>query len=38
VGVADTGFEPADDLCALWHLFDLLPEAAPDWQPRFAYR
>jgi predicted dithiol-disulfide oxidoreductase (DUF899 family) len=38
VRVADTGFEPADDFCALWHLFDLLPEGAADWQPKFAYR
>ena len=28
---ADTGFEPADDFCALWHLFDLLLEGAGDW-------
>ena len=33
VRVADTGFEPGDDFCALWHLFDLLPEGAAGWQP-----
>jgi predicted dithiol-disulfide oxidoreductase (DUF899 family) len=38
VRVADTGFEPADDFCALWHLFDLLPECAADWRPQLAYR
>jgi predicted dithiol-disulfide oxidoreductase (DUF899 family) len=38
VRVADTGFEPADDFCALWHLFDLLPEGAGDWEPKFDYR
>ena len=38
VRVADTGFEPGDDFCALWHLFDLLPEGAAGWQPKFAYR
>lgn len=38
VRVADTGFEPDDDFCALWHLFNLLPEGAASWQPKFAYR
>ena len=38
VRVADTGFRPGDDFCAVWHLFDLLPEGAADWQPKFAYR
>jgi predicted dithiol-disulfide oxidoreductase (DUF899 family) len=37
VRVADTGFEPTDDFCAIWHLFDLLPEGAAGWQPKFAY-
>ncbi len=37
VRVADTGFEPSDDFCAAWHLFDLLPEGANGWQPKFAY-
>ena len=35
--VADTSFEPTDDFCTLWHLLDLLPEGAGDWQARFAY-
>jgi predicted dithiol-disulfide oxidoreductase (DUF899 family) len=35
--VADTGFAPHDDYCALWHLFDLLPEGAAGWKPQFAY-
>ena len=38
VRVADTGFEPDDDFCALWHLLNLLPEGAAGWQPKFAYR
>ena len=38
VRVADTGFEPDDDFCALWHFLNLLPEGAADWQPKFAYR
>ena len=37
VRVADTGFEPSDDFCALWHLFDLLPEGAAGWQAKFSY-
>lgn len=35
--VADTGFQPNDDFCTAWHLFDLLPEGANGWQPKFAY-
>jgi predicted dithiol-disulfide oxidoreductase (DUF899 family) len=35
--VADTGFEPGDDFCAVWHLFDLLPEGAAGWQPKYSY-
>ena len=35
--VADTRFQPGDDFCTAWHLFDLLPEGANGWQPRFAY-
>jgi predicted dithiol-disulfide oxidoreductase (DUF899 family) len=37
VRVSDTGMEPGDSLCALWHLLDLLPGGAGDWVPRFAY-
>ena len=35
--VADAGEEPGDDFCALWHLFDLLPGGAGDWQAKFHY-
>jgi predicted dithiol-disulfide oxidoreductase (DUF899 family) len=35
--VADTGFQPGDDFCALWHFLDLLPEGDGGWRPRFAY-
>lgn len=35
--VADTGFQPKDDFCAMWHLLDLLPEGPAGWQPRFSY-
>lgn len=35
--VSDTGFGPGDDFCAIWHFFDLLPEGAGGWRPRFNY-
>lgn len=35
--VADTGFSPGDDFCALWHILDLLPAGAGDWTPQFRY-
>jgi predicted dithiol-disulfide oxidoreductase (DUF899 family) len=38
VRVADASKGPYDDFCAAWHLFDLLPEGAAGWQPRFSYR
>jgi predicted dithiol-disulfide oxidoreductase (DUF899 family) len=35
--VSDSGCGPGDDFCALWHFFDLLPEGAGEWRPRFGY-
>jgi predicted dithiol-disulfide oxidoreductase (DUF899 family) len=35
--VADTSFSPGDDYCNVWHLFDLIPEGADGWQPKFGY-
>ena len=35
--VADTGFQPGDDFCAVWHFFALLPEGPGNWRPRFEY-
>ena len=35
--VADTAFTHGDDFCSVWHLFDLLPEGAAGWQPKFSY-
>jgi predicted dithiol-disulfide oxidoreductase (DUF899 family) len=35
--VSDTSFGPGDDFCALWHFFDLLPQGAGDWRPRYHY-
>jgi predicted dithiol-disulfide oxidoreductase (DUF899 family) len=37
VRVADTGFHPDDDFCALWHLFGLLPNGSANWSARFSY-
>ena len=35
VGAADLG--PGDDFCVVWHLFDLFPEGAGGWGPRYEY-
>ena len=35
--VADTPFGPGDAYCAVFNLFDLMPEGSGDWQPKFAY-
>ena len=35
--VADTRFSPGDDFCGVWHLFDLIPEGAAGWMPKFRY-
>jgi predicted dithiol-disulfide oxidoreductase (DUF899 family) len=35
--VSDTMFGPGDTFCAVWHLFDMIPEGAGDWQPRYSY-
>ncbi len=35
---SNTGFHPLDDFSAVWHIFDLLPEGAGGWSPKFAYR
>jgi len=37
VRVASTMFGPGDDFCAVWHLFDLLPNGANEWQPKPDY-
>ena len=37
VRVADTSFSPGDDFCSVWHFFDLIPEGAHDWRPKFTY-
>ena len=35
--VSSAGFDEGDDFCALWHLFDLLPEGAAGWSPKLRY-
>ncbi|MCY4128141.1 MAG: DUF899 family protein [Gammaproteobacteria bacterium] len=35
--VADTPFGPGDPYCAVFNLFDLIPEGYEDWQPKLAY-
>ncbi len=35
--VSQQNFGPGDDFCAVWHLFDLIPEGAQGWQPKYAY-
>ncbi len=37
VRVADTGFGPGDDFCAVYHFFDLMPEGAGGWSPKLRY-
>ena len=35
--VSDTSFSPGDDFCAVWHLFDLIPEGRAGWSPKVSY-
>jgi hypothetical protein len=35
--VSDAPFDQGDDFCAVWRLFDLLPEGAAGWRPQFSY-
>jgi len=35
--VSDAPSDLGDDFCALWHLFDLLPEGAGDFRPQADY-
>ena len=37
VRVSDTAMGPGDDFCSVWHFFDLLPDGANGWQPKFKY-
>jgi predicted dithiol-disulfide oxidoreductase (DUF899 family) len=35
--VSDSPCDVGDDFCALWHLFDLLPDGAGEFQPKIRY-
>jgi predicted dithiol-disulfide oxidoreductase (DUF899 family) len=37
VRVSDANLGPGDDFCTAWHLFDLLPEGADGWAPKYKY-
>ncbi|MGI9288093.1 MAG: DUF899 family protein [Pseudomonadales bacterium] len=37
VRVSDRPMGPGDDFCAIWHMFDLIPEGANGWQPQYNY-
>src|SRR5262249_61952185 len=37
VRVSDAPFSPGDDFCSAWHFFDLIPEGAAGWQPKYKY-
>ncbi len=33
--VSDAPWSPGDDFCTVWHFFDLLPDGAAGWFPKF---
>ncbi|HLZ07842.1 MAG TPA: DUF899 family protein, partial [Chloroflexota bacterium] len=35
--VSDAEFGPGDDFSIPWHLFDLIPEGANGWEPKYRY-
>jgi predicted dithiol-disulfide oxidoreductase (DUF899 family) len=35
--VSDAATSPGDGFCALWHIFDLLPDGAAGWEPKYRY-
>ncbi|HYB42958.1 MAG TPA: DUF899 family protein [Candidatus Methylomirabilis sp.] len=37
VRLTDTHMQPGDDFCPAWHLFDLFPDGAAGWEPKFRY-
>lgn len=36
--VSKAFFDPGDDFCAVWHLFDLLPNGSAGWHPKYTYK
>ncbi len=37
VRVSHRPLGPGDDFCAIWHIFDLIPEGANGWEPKYNY-
>jgi predicted dithiol-disulfide oxidoreductase (DUF899 family) len=37
VRLTDAPFDPSDDFCTAWRLFDLFPDGAAGWEPQFRY-
>jgi predicted dithiol-disulfide oxidoreductase (DUF899 family) len=35
--VSDQQLHPGDDLCSVWHFFDMIPEGSAGWRAKFAY-
>jgi predicted dithiol-disulfide oxidoreductase (DUF899 family) len=35
--VSDQRLHPGDDLCSVWHFFDMIPEGPADWRAKFSY-
>jgi predicted dithiol-disulfide oxidoreductase (DUF899 family) len=35
--VASEELGPGDDFCSVWHFFDMLPEGAAGWRPKYVY-
>jgi hypothetical protein len=35
--VADSAFTDGDEFCSVLSLFDLIPEGAAGWRPKFSY-
>jgi predicted dithiol-disulfide oxidoreductase (DUF899 family) len=35
--VSDQQLGPGDDLCSVWHFFDMTPEGSDGWRPKFSY-
>jgi predicted dithiol-disulfide oxidoreductase (DUF899 family) len=36
VRVSDSGFQPNDDFCTMWHILDLFPEGSAGWGPKIS--
>ena len=36
--VSDQRLHPGDDLCAVWHFFDMIPEGPAGWRAKFSYQ